>query len=163
MRKKPRPDPPIPDLLGTEHSPLYWLFHRRHAELTAIWKGERIRWPAVGAWAAEQEAWAGTGEPPKPETARKTWKRVCAAKAREQAERQAKQRPARVPTPRANVPPPTPTPPPVHPRPPVSWVVPPASPAPSHSRPTAGQPEAAPMTEGQRVSIELLEEFKRRP
>lgn len=166
MRKKKRPpDPPIPDAVahGTEHSPLYRLFHRRHAELAALWKGRRTTWAAVCAWAAEQGAWAGTGEAPKPLTAKKTWERVCAAKAKEAAERQAKQRPARVPTPKANTSPPQPAPPPGQPRPPVSWVVPPAPFAPSHSRPTAGEPTTAPMTEGQRLSQELLEELKRRP
>ena len=104
----------------------------------------------------------GEGKPATPDVAVKTWMRVRALVRDERAERQAKQRPARVPTPRANVPPPTPAPLPVQSRPPVSWVVPPAPPASFHSRPTAGEPTTAPMTEGQRRSAELLEELKRR-
>lgn len=162
MRKKPAPIEPLPEAVGrgTERSALFWLFYDRHAEIVARWEGRRICWPTMCTWAIERKAWVRTGEPPKTKTAKVTWARVCALKAREAARRQAKQRPARVPTPRTNVPPPTPAP--VQPRPPVSWVVPPALPAPSHSRPTAGEPVAAPMTEGQRLAAEMLEKLKRR-
>lgn len=161
-KKKPLPEIPRAVLRGTEHSALYWLLYEHHAELSAAWKEERASWTAVCEWAAERQAWARTGQAPTPHTAKVTWERVCARKAREAAERQAKQRPARVPTPRTNAPPPQPAPPPSQQRAPVSWVVSPAPPAPSHSRPTAAEPTTAPMSEGERRSAELLAELKRR-
>lgn len=142
---------------------LFWWLYDNHNALKRRGPGRPIKWRHVLADLPDADRLDGAGTPATPRVAAKTWIKVQRFVAAEMAERQAKQRPARVPTPRANVSPPMPVPPPVHPRPPVSWVVPPASPAPSHSRPTAGEPTTAPMTEGQRVSIELLEEFKRRP
>lgn len=93
-----------------------------------------------------------------PGTARKTWQRVCERKAREAAERRAKQRPVRVPTPKANAPPPRPAP--VQPRSPPSWVMPPAPFAPSHSRPPAGEPDGSAL-DPERTIAAALARFKK--
>lgn len=145
MRKNKPPAVPIPEAVirGTERSALFWLMFENHADLSGRWKGRRISWPAVCTWAVEHQAWTAKGEPPNPATAKKTWQRVCAAIAKEQAEkeaeRQAKQRPAVTPTPRKAGLPPMAA---VHSRPAGAEPRMPQG-GPTHSRPIGAQPETS--------------------
>jgi len=103
MRKtKTPPTPSSPATLTRDaiRTPLFWLLYEHHDALVASWRGHRVKWPVVCAWAAEQQVSAEA------EIARKTWARVCALKAREKAEREARQRLPLVPTPRQTSPPP---------------------------------------------------------
>jgi len=97
MRKTTLPTTPTRDAVRT---PLFWLFYEHHDALVASWHGHRVKWPVVCAWAAEQRVSAEV------EIARKTWARVCALKAQEKTEREARRRPPLVPTPRQTFPPP---------------------------------------------------------
>ena len=142
---------------------LFWWLYDNHDGVRQSAGKRRINRSHFLANIPEADRLDGEGKAATDEVARKTWLRVRAFVRDERAERRAKQRPARVPTPKANTSPPRPAPPPGQPRAPVSWVVSPAPPAPSHSRPTAGEPTTAPMTEGQRLAADLLEELKRRP
>lgn len=97
MRKTTLPTTPTRDAVRT---PLFWLFYEHHDALVASWHGHRVKWPVVCAWAAEQRVSA------EGEIARKTWARVCALKAQEKTEREARRRPPLVLTPRQTLPPP---------------------------------------------------------
>ena len=73
-----------------ERSWLFWLLYRHHDALAERWRVRRANWGAVCAWAVEERrkelAASGsdeTADPPKLETARKTWQRVRKLKRRE--------------------------------------------------------------------------------
>lgn len=84
---------------GTERSSLFWLLYESHARLSKQWRGRRISWPAVCAWAEQEGAFDRTGGVPKPNTAKMTWRRVCELKEREKEERASKRRLPVIPTP----------------------------------------------------------------
>lgn len=97
MPKKPPPPPDLPPpavLRGTARTPLFWLLYEHHEMLAESWRHRRASWPAVCSWAAEQQVLNREGKPVKSHAARKTWARVCDLKVQEQADREAKQRPA---------------------------------------------------------------------
>lgn len=101
MRKKAAAPPALPPtiLRDTTRSPLFWLLYEHHDALAETWRHRRANWLAVCAWAAEQQTTDRDGDPLKvdagrADAARKTWDRVCAVKAQEKADREAKQRPA---------------------------------------------------------------------
>ena len=101
MRKKAAAPPALPPtiLRDTTRSPLFWLLYEHHDALAETWRHRRANWLAVCAWAAEQQTTDRDGEPLKvdaarADAARKTWERVCAVKAQEKADREARQRPA---------------------------------------------------------------------
>lgn len=110
MRKtKPTPNTDLPAAPAREavRTPLFWLLYDNHARLSGTWGSNRVRWPAVCAWAAAH------GVPDqRPDAARMTWARVCAVKAQERADREARQRPAHVRSPAVNQPPAMAAPPP---------------------------------------------------
>ena len=106
MRKKAPALPPA-ILRDTARSPLFWLLYEHHDALAETWRHRRANWRAVCAWAAEQQVPDRDGKPiiadaARADAARKTWERVCAVKAQEEAERQARQRPAHVRSPAVN-------------------------------------------------------------
>lgn len=76
---------PIPNevLYGSERSLLFWMLYAHHAKLSEQWKTNRVDWSAVCKWAVENESWDRNGSPPSPNTAKKTWERVCLKKRRE--------------------------------------------------------------------------------
>lgn len=104
MRKtKPTPNPDLPAAPAREavRTPLFWLLYDNHARLSETWGSNRVRWPAVCAWAAAH------GVPDqRSDAARMTWARVCAVKAQEKADREARQRPAHVRSPAVDQAPP---------------------------------------------------------
>ena len=86
----------LPDavLLGQERSRLFWLLYDHHAVLATRWRGRRVDWRTVCAWAIAEGGMNAKGEPPTPNLAKQTWRRVCHLHAREKADREARQRPA---------------------------------------------------------------------
>ena len=129
MRKKASAPPALPPtiLRDTARSPLFWLLYEHHDALAETWRHRRANWLAVCAWAAERQTLDRDGKPLRvdaagADAARKTWERVCAVKAQEKADREARQRPAYVRTPAINQPP----------------LV--AAPSPNRSHPPAAQP-----------------------
>lgn len=130
MRKaKVPPGIPEPVLQGSERSALFWLLYQHHDALTQKWKGRRVDWNLVSAWAETQQAWDRNGQTPRPNTARKTWERVRALVAHERAEREAKPRPTYLRSPAVNQAPPVTAP---SPNPPNR----------SHPAPAQGMPSA---------------------
>ena len=104
MRKKAPALPPA-ILRDTARSPLFWPLYEHHDTLAETCRHRRANWRAVCAWAAEQQVPDRDGKPIKADAARadaarKTWERVCAVKAQERADREVKQRPAHVRSPR---------------------------------------------------------------
>jgi len=100
MRKtKPTPSPDLPAAPAREavRTPLFWLLYDNHARLSETWGSNRVKWPAVCAWAAAH----GVSDQ-RPNAARMTWARVCSVRAQEKADREAKQRPAHVRSPAAS-------------------------------------------------------------
>lgn len=113
MRKakpQPDPDPLAAPIRGAVRTPLFWLLYEHHEALAANWRGHRVKWPDVCAWATAHGVSDKRGNAIKPTAAKKAWVRVQALKAREQAEREAKRRPSIHPTPRQTLPPPVATP-----------------------------------------------------
>ncbi len=109
MRKKTPGSPTLPPaiLRDTARSSLFWLLYEHHDALVETWRHRRANWLAVCAWAAEQQIADRDGKPIRADTARadaarKTWERVCAVKAQEKADREARQRPAHVRSPAIN-------------------------------------------------------------
>ncbi len=98
----------LPDtvLLGQERSRLFWLLYDHHAVLEARWRSRRVDWRAVCAWALAEGGMNAKGEPPAPNIAKQTWRRVCELHAREKADREARRRSSLVATPRQTLPPP---------------------------------------------------------
>ena len=98
----------LPDavLLGQERSRLFWLLYDHHAVLATRWRGRRVDWRAVCAWAIAEGGMNAKGEPPTPNLAKQTWRRVCDLHAREKADREARQRPAYARSPAINQAPP---------------------------------------------------------
>ena len=117
----------LPDsvLLGQERSRLFWLLYDNHAVLEARWRGRRVDWRAVCAWAIAEGGMNAKGEPPTPNLAKQTWRRVCHLHAREKADREARQRPAYVRSPVTSLPPPV------------------AAPSPNRSHPAPAQKTAS--------------------
>jgi hypothetical protein len=108
MRKaKPQPDPDLPaaPIRGAVRTPLFWLLYEHHEALAESWRGHRVRWPEVCAWAAAHGVSDKQGNAIQPTAAKKAWVRVQALKAREKAEREARHRPSLNPTPRSTLPP----------------------------------------------------------
>jgi hypothetical protein len=110
----------LPDavLLGQERSRLFWLLYEHHAVLATRWRGRRVDWRAVCAWAIAEGGMNAKGEPPTPNLAKQTWRRVCDLHAREKADREAKQRPAYARSPATSQPPPVAAPSPNRSHPP---------------------------------------------
>ncbi len=98
----------LPDtvLLGQERSRLFWLLYDHYAVLETRWRGRRVDWRAVCAWAVAEGGMNAKGEPPTPNLAKQTWRRVCHLHGREKAAREARRRPPLLPTPRQTLPPP---------------------------------------------------------
>ena len=98
----------LPDavLLGQERSRLFWLLYDHPPVLEARWRGRRVDWRAVCAWAVTECCLTANGEPPTPNLAKQTWRRVCHLHAREKAERETRQRMAYVRSPVVNQVPP---------------------------------------------------------
>ncbi len=94
----------LPDsvLLGQERSRLFWLLYDHHAVLETRWRGRRVDWRAVCAWAVAEGGMNAKGGLPTPNLAKQTWRRVCHLRAREKAEREARQRPAHLRSPVVN-------------------------------------------------------------
>ena len=129
MRKKAPAATALPPVILRDNvrSPLFWLLYEHHDALVETWRNRRANWLAVCTWAAEQQTTDRNGEPLKvdaarADAARKTWERVCAVKAQEKADREARQRPAYVRSPATSQPPPV------------------AAPSPNRSHPPAAQP-----------------------
>ncbi len=97
----------LPDtvLLGQERSRLFWLLYGHHAVLETRWRGRRVDWRAVCAWAIAEGGMNAKGEPPTPNLAKQTWRRVCHLHGREEAERGARQRRTPLRSPAVNQPP----------------------------------------------------------
>ena len=97
MRKKLSTASIIQLTRETTRTPLFWLLYDRHAELSETWNGHRVKWPVVCAWITACGVTDKQGKAIQPGAAKMCWRRVCASKAQEQAEQQAKLRPAPVP------------------------------------------------------------------
>ncbi len=100
MRKtKPAPSLDLPAAPAREavRTPLFWLLYDNHARLSETWSSNRVSWPAVCVWAAAH----GVADQ-RPNAVRMTWARVCAVRAQEKADREARQRPAHVRSPASN-------------------------------------------------------------
>lgn len=93
--------PPIP-IRDFVRTPLFWLLYDHHAELSETWRGSRVRWPVVCAWATASGVTDREGRPLQPGAVKMCWRRVCAAKVEEQAEQTAKPTPAPVRSPVVN-------------------------------------------------------------
>ena len=113
MRKKAPAPPALPPaiLRDTARSPLFWLLYEHHDALVETWRHRRANWLAVCTWAAEQQIADHDGklirvDAARADAARKTWERVCVAKAQEKADREAKPRPAYARSPTISQPPP---------------------------------------------------------
>jgi hypothetical protein len=61
---------------ANEHSPLFLWMRRHHDRLLAVAAGSRLRWQALVREFAVEGLTDANGNPPSPETARKTWQRV---------------------------------------------------------------------------------------
>lgn len=85
MKKNPTLDRLIQMTRETTRTPLFWLLYDRHAELSETWCGHRVRWPVVCAWVASCGVTDKQGKALAPGAVKMTWRRVCAAKAEEQA------------------------------------------------------------------------------
>lgn len=94
MSKNPKPNFPPPPVRDFVRTPLFWLLYDHHAELSETWRGSRVRWPVVCAWAAARGVADRQGKPIQPGAAKMCWRRVCAAKAEEGARQAARPRPA---------------------------------------------------------------------
>lgn len=94
----------LPDavLLGQERSRLFWLLYDHHAVLETRWRGRRVDWRAVCAWAVAEGSMNAKGEPPTPNLAKQTWRRVCHLHAWEKADREARPRPVHLRSPAVN-------------------------------------------------------------
>ena len=109
MRKakpQPDPDPLAAPIRGAVRTPLFWLLYEHHEALAENWRGHRVKWLEVCAWAAAHGVSDKRGNAIQPTAAKKAWVRVQALKAREKAEREANRRPSLYPTPRSTLPPP---------------------------------------------------------
>ncbi len=105
MRKtKPPPNPDLPAIPTRDavRTPLFWLLYEHHKAFAESWRGHRVKWPTVCAWAAAHGVSDQQGNAIQPGTAKKVWARVCAVKAQEKADREARQRPAHVRSPAIN-------------------------------------------------------------
>jgi hypothetical protein len=105
MRKtKPPPNPDLPAIPTRDavRTPLFWLLYEHHKALAENWRGHRVKWPAVCAWAAAHGVCDQHGNAILPGTVKKTWARVCALVEHEKAEREARQRPAHLRSPAVN-------------------------------------------------------------
>ena len=85
MRKKLSTASIIQMTRETTRTPLFWMLHDRHAELSATWHGHRVKWPVVAAWVASCGITDKQGKAIQPGAIKMTWRRVCAAVAEEQA------------------------------------------------------------------------------
>ena len=113
MRKakpQPDPDPLAAPIRSAVRTPLFWLLYRHHEALAESWRGHRVKWPEVCAWAAAHGVSDKRSNAIQPTAAKKAWVRVQALKAQEKDEREAKRRPSLTPTPRQTLPPPVATP-----------------------------------------------------
>ena len=85
MRKKLTAASIIEMTRESTRTPLFWLLHDRHAELSETWQGNRVRWPVVCAWVTSCGITDKQGKALSPGAVKMTWRRVCAAVAEEQA------------------------------------------------------------------------------
>lgn len=106
IKTPPNPDLPAAPTRDAVRTPLFWLLYEHHEPFAEGWRGHRVKWPAVCAWAAAHGVSDQQGNAIQPGTAKKAWARVCALKAQEKAEREARRRPSLNPTPRQTLPPP---------------------------------------------------------
>ena len=85
MRKNPKTDRLIQLTRETTRTPLFWLLHDHYDQLSETWRGHRVRWPVVCGWVAACGITDKQGRALQPGAVKMTWRRVCAAKAEEQA------------------------------------------------------------------------------
>lgn len=85
MRKNQKIDHLIQLTRETTRTPLFWLLHDHHEQLSGTWGGNRVRWPVVCGWVAACGITDKQGRALQPGAVKMTWRRVCAAKAEEQA------------------------------------------------------------------------------
>ena len=85
MRKKLTTASIIQLTRDTTRTPLFWLLYDRYAELSETWHGHRVKWPVVAAWVQACGLTDRQGKAIQPGAIKMTWRRVCAAKAEEQA------------------------------------------------------------------------------
>jgi hypothetical protein len=61
---------------SSERSTLFWWMVENHRQLKASSQGRRLRWEKLSALFAEHGLTDVNGNPPKPDTARQTWRRA---------------------------------------------------------------------------------------